>query len=170
MPEGHIEPFVDRLRAWAEADDGKPVLMLNLIRFHNETARWPGAPEFAGTPREANAYYERSIAKLWLRNASYPIAAGDAQGRHLIEARPGERPLDAVRLVRCPSRRRFLQLLSDPSYSPYEPYKTMAMEIDLVPLEGTVIPDLRWIVGGGLLALYLAVGWTRASRKEAFAP
>ena len=66
-------------------------------------------------------------------------------------------------MVRYPSRRTFLKLLSDPSYGPLEPYKFMALEIDLVPVSGDkVIPDFRWIVGGGLLALFLAVGWARA--------
>jgi hypothetical protein len=165
LPEGHIEPIVDSLRAWAEADDGKPVLMLNMIRFYEENRSWPGAPEFRGTPREANAHYEKSITPLWLRNASYPIAGGDVQGENLIKTLSDQGPWDAAKMVRYPSRRMFLQLLSDPSYGPYEPYKFMSMEIDLVPVKATVIPDARWIAGGGLLALFLAAGWKRAARR-----
>ena len=53
-------------------------------------------------------------------------------------------------MVRYPSRRTFLELLSHPSYAPLEPYKFMALEIDLVPVSGDkVIPDMRWLVGGG---------------------
>jgi hypothetical protein len=164
LPEGHIDPIVESLRTWAEVDDGKPVLMLNLIRFYPENRRWPGAPEFDGTPREANAHYEQSITRLWLKNASYPISGGAVQGENLIKTIPDQAPWDVAKMVRYPSRRRFLQLLADPSYGPYEPYKFMSMEIDLVPVEATTIPDVRWIVGGGLLALSLVAGWAAARR------
>lgn len=165
LPEGHIEPVVRRLRTWAAADDGKPVLMLNLIRFFDEVQRWPGAPGFDGSPEEANEHYEKSITPLWLRHASYPVAGGDVQGKDLIETRTDQKPWDSAKLVRYPSRRTFLQLLSDPSYAPYEPYKFMSMEIDLLPVEAKLIPDFRWVVGSGLVAFFLALGWKRASGR-----
>ena len=179
LPEGHIEPIVESLRAWAAEDDGKPVLMLNLIRFHPENHTWPGAPAFEGTPQEANFHYEKSIMRLWLRNASYPVAGGEVQGENLIKTLPDQARWDAAKMVRYPSRRRFLQLLSDPSYGPYEPYKFMSMEIDLVPVANDVsvlsgislplqnIPDFRWAFGAALLGTYLAVGWHRASASGA---
>ena len=177
LPEGHMDPIVESLRAWAAEDDGKPVLMLNLIRFHAQNHTWPGAPAFEGTPREANFHYERSIMGLWLRNASYPVAGGEVQCENLIKILPDQPPWDAAKMVRYPSRRKFLQLLSDPSYGPYEPFKFMSMDIDLVPVADDVsvlsginlplqnIPDFRWAFGATLLGLYLAVGWHRASRR-----
>ena len=137
--------------------------MLNLIRYFPELHRFPGAPEFDGTPEEANAYYEKSITPLWLKNASYPMVGGSAQGENLIKTQPEQEPWSTAQMVRYPSRRTFLKLLSNPSYGPFEPYKFMALEIDLIPVSGEkVIPDARWIVGGGALALFLAVGWARA--------
>jgi len=166
LPGDETEKIVARLRPWAEADDGKPVYMLNLIRYFPELHRWPGAPEFEGTPEEANAYYEKSLTSLWLRNASYPMVGGAAQGQNLIKTQPEQEDWSTAQMVRYPSRRTFLKLLSDPSYAPLEPYKFMALEIDLVPVSGgKVIPDFRFLVGGGLLALFLAVGWARAARK-----
>jgi hypothetical protein len=48
-----------------------------------------------------------------------------------------------------------------------EPYKFIALEIDLVPVSGDrVIPDLRFIVGPSLLALFLAVNWLRSARND----
>ena len=38
--------FITRLRSWGEADDGRPVHMLNLIRFHDQMLPVPGHPEF----------------------------------------------------------------------------------------------------------------------------
>jgi hypothetical protein len=47
-------------------------------------------------------------------------------------------------------------------------YKFIALEIDLVPVSGhRLVPDLRLIVGGSLLALFLAVNWLRAARHRA---
>ena len=163
LPGDEIDKIVGQLRPWAEADDGKPTYMLNLIRYFPELHRFPGAPEFDGTPEEANAYYEKSITRLWLRNASYPMVGGSAQGENLIKTQPEQDPWSTAQMVRYPSRRTFLKLLSDPSYGPFEPYKFMALEIDLIPVSGDkVIPDARWIVGGAALALFLAVGWARA--------
>ena len=66
-------------------------------------------------------------------------------------------------IVRYPSRRIFLKLLSHPTYALLAPYKLMAMELDLVPVSGgTVVQDLRWLVGGGLAIIFLLVGWLRA--------
>lgn len=167
LPGDETAMIVSRLRPWAEADDGKPVYMLNLIRFYSELRRWPGAPEFDGTPEESNAHYEKSLTKLWLTNASYPMLGGAAQGENLIQTVPDQEPWSQAKMVRYPSRRKFLELLSHPSYAPLEPYKFMSMEIDLVAVSGDVqIPDPRWVVGGGLLALFLAAGWKRARRSD----
>jgi hypothetical protein len=39
----------------------------------------------------------------------------------------------------------------------------MALELDLVPASGdVVIPDLRWLVGGGFVNIFLLVGWIHA--------
>ncbi len=74
-----------------------------------------------------------------------------------------ERTWGNMIIVRYPSRRIFLKLLSHPTYAPLAPYKLMAMELDLVPVSGgTVVQDLRWLVGGGLAIIFLLVGWLRA--------
>jgi hypothetical protein len=152
-----------RIRAWAEADNGKPVYMFNLIRFFPQLRTFPGAPEFKGTPEEANAYYERGIKWLWLSHAAYPIFGGAAQGRNLLNI-PPEREWGRLIVARYPNRRTFLKLLSDPAYRPMEPYKFMGLEIDLVPVSGDiVIPDLRWLVGGGFIIIFLLIGWIHAA-------
>jgi hypothetical protein len=60
--------------------------MFNLIRFLPQFRTFPGAPEFNGTPQEANAYYEKRI--MWLRHAAYPILSGVPQARNLINMQP----------------------------------------------------------------------------------
>jgi hypothetical protein len=164
VPTEEAKASFSRIRSWAEADDGKPVYMFNLIHHFPELHKFAGAPEFKGTPREANAYYERSLARRWLSHAAYPTLKGTAQGDSLIDIQPG-RNWDEMIVVRYRNRRTFLKLVSDPSYAVVEPYKFMAVELDLVPVSGeSVVPDLRWVLGAGLLTLFLALGWTRAAR------
>ena len=163
LPAEEIQAIVSRLRPWAEADDGKPVYMFNLIRFFPQLRAFPGAPEFKGTPEKANEYYEKAITGLWLSHAAYPTFGGSPQAKNLIDIQP-ERDWGRVAVCRYPSRRTFLQLLSDPAYGPMEPYKFMALEIDLVPVSGDmVVPDLRLLVGGVFLILFLAVNWYLAA-------
>ena len=163
LPENEVQAFIARVRPWAEADDGKPVYMFNLIHFFPKLQTFPGAPEFKGTPEQANAHYEKSLIWLWLSHASYPTFIGAPQAKNLITMQP-ERTWGRVTVVRYPNRRTLLKLLSDPVYAPAEPYKFMAMELDLVPVSGhRVIPDLRWVLGSGLIMIFLLVGWVRAA-------
>jgi hypothetical protein len=163
LPANEQQAVLARLRAWAKGDDGKPVYMLNLMRLCPELRSFPGIPDFQGTPEQANAYYESSVLMLLLKRAGYPMVGGKAQGENLLEAPPALDNWSRVVVVRYPSRRAFLRLLADPVYALYEPYKFMALETALVPVsKDLTVPDLRWIVGGVLVILYLALGWIRA--------
>ena len=163
LPEKGIQAFIDRIRPWAEADDGKAFYMFNLIHFFPRVQTFPGAPEFKGTPEKANAHYEKSLAWLWLSHASYPTFIGVPQARNLINMQP-ERAWDDMTVVRYPSRRTFLKLISHPTYATIAAYKFIAVELDLVPVSnGTIVPDLRWLVGGGLVIVFLLVVWVHAA-------
>jgi hypothetical protein len=161
LPEKAVQTFIARLRPWAEADDGKPVHMFNLIHFFPRLQPFPGAPDFKGTPEQANARYEKGLIWLWLSHASYPTFIGAPQAGNLINIEP-ERTWENMTVVRYPNRRTFLKLISHPKYAPLAPYKFIAVELDLVPVSsGTIIPDLRWLVGGGLIIVFLLVEWIR---------
>jgi hypothetical protein len=167
MPDDGAEQLAARLRPWAEADDGKPTYMLNLNRYFAELRPHPGEPEFSATPVEAHGHYHRRLAGKWLRNASYPIFIGRPQGEPLVQAQPSQERWDSVWIVRYPSRRKFLELLTWPGYADAEPYKSIALEHDLVPLTGdTTIPDFRWLAGGFLLAAFLATGCVRTAWRR----
>ena len=71
LPQKAVQAFTARLRPWAEADDGKPIYMFNLIHFFPKLQTFPGASEFKGTPEQANTRYEKSLIWLWLSHASY---------------------------------------------------------------------------------------------------
>ena len=163
LPENGVQSFIARLRPWAEADDGKPFYMFNLIHFFPKLQTFSGAPEFKGTPEQANARYEKSLTWLWLSHASYPTFIGVPQPRNLINMEP-ERIWGNMTVVRYPSRRIFLKLISHPTYARVAAYKFMAVELDLVPVSSrTIIPDLRWLVAGGFAIVFLLVALLRAA-------
>jgi hypothetical protein len=165
LPGEEAKNLVARLRPWADADDGNPVYMVNLNRYFAELRRWPGTPQFDGTPREAHARYQKSLVPKVLRIAAYPMITGPVQ-QGLMTTRPDQPTWDHISFVRYPSRRKFLELLSSPFYAQVEPYKFMALEEDLVPISGDrVLPDFRWVAGGSLLAMFLGAGWWRAARR-----
>jgi hypothetical protein len=89
-PEKAFQSFTARRPAWAEAYDGKSVYMFNLINFFPKLQTFHGAPEFKGTPEQANTHYERSLMWLWLSHASYPTFIGVPQVRNLVNMEPGE--------------------------------------------------------------------------------
>jgi hypothetical protein len=162
LPEKAVQTFIARLRPWAETDDGKPLYMFNLINFFQRLQPFPGAPDFNGTPEQANARYEKSLIWLWLSHASYPTFIGAPQAKNLINIQP-ERTWGNMTVVRYPSRRTFLKLISHPAYAPLAPYKFIALELDLAPVSGgTIVPDLRWLVAGGFAIVFLLVVWARA--------
>lgn len=161
LPED-VKAIASRFRRWAEADDGKPFYMFNLIHFFPQLRTFAGAPEFKGTPQECNAYYMKRLKWLWLSHAAYPILDGIPQAESLISMQP-ERTWGQVTVVRYPNRRTLLKLVSDSAFASVEPYKFMAMELDLVPVSGRiVIPDVRWLFGSGFIILFLLVEWIRA--------
>ena len=167
FPPDERPELLARLRAWAAADDGKPVYMLNLMRYHEQLRTFPGAPPFAGTSREANALYEKAVMPLLFERGGYPMYSSVVQGQNLMGYSSGLGDWSRVLLVRYPSRRTFLELLTDPAYAPIEPYKLMALEVLLVPTTPErILPNPSVAVGVVLLMLFLATGWIRAARRH----
>jgi hypothetical protein len=167
--------FLARLRAFGLADDGRPVFMLNAMRYYPELRRTAGTERVRGTPAEANAIYENAVMPIALRLGAYPVFGGDAMGvrvdgrahSNVTVTEPAIDGWSRVLVVRYPSRRAFLELLADPKWLEYAPYKFAALEIALVPTHGqVVVPDLRWVLGGACLLIFLGVGWVRAARPR----
>ena len=79
---------VKRVRAWAEADDGRPVYMLNLMRFYPQVKPLPGGPAATMTPEDANAYYEKKTLPMALKvGATAPFMGVAGAGRAELRAR-----------------------------------------------------------------------------------
>ena len=104
--------LMKRVRAWMENDDGKPFYMLNLMRYYLELRPLPNAPEIKGTPRESNARYEAATRSMLLKLGGYPLYAGTPHGKNLVEYDPALDGWSRLLLVRYPSRRALLKLLT----------------------------------------------------------
>lgn len=164
-PDALKQQVLGDLRVWAEHDDGRPVFMLNLMRYYPELHSFPGMPDFHGSPAESNAHYERRVIPIALADGDYPIYGGDTQGKNLLGHNQAADDWSRILLMRYPSRRHFLRLLANPAYGPLLPYKLAALELSLVPTTAElVLPDLRVAFGAILLAIFLATGWFRAAR------
>lgn len=158
-PEERTE-MLSRVQAWMQKDDGKPVYMLNLMRFYKELRRFPGSLDFKGGPRESNAAYEATVIPLLFRLGGYPVFAGRPQGGNLMTQEAELDHWSRVLVVRYPSRRTFMNLMSHPRFKEVEPLKLMALKVMLTPMQPQLtMTELPVIVAATLLPLFLAIGW-----------
>ena len=167
--------FLARMRAFGLADDGQPVYMLNALRYYPALKHGPGMENVRGTPAQANAIYENAVTPILLRLGAYPLFGGETMGvradskahSNLAGFDPAIDDWSRILVVRYPSRRAFFKLLSNPQWLKFAPYKVAALEIVLVPTSGQlVIPDLRWVMGGACLIVFLGAAWLRAARAK----
>ena len=177
LPGGSAEQaaFLTRMRAFGLADDGRPIYMLNAMRYYPELKHGPGMEGVRGTPAEANATYEKAVMPILFRLGGYPLVGGktmEISADHGVHSNldgfdPTIDDWSRILVVRYPSRRAFFELLSDPKWLKVAPYKIAALELVLVPVRGQmVIPDLRWVIGAACLIVFLGVGWLRAAHKK----
>jgi uncharacterized protein (DUF1330 family) len=94
-------------------DDGKPVVMLNLIRFRPDGGR------------ERYLEYLNMVGPLVSRHGAEIVYAGD--GATPLAAEPGQ-AWDAVALVRYPTRQAFADTIADPDYQSADPVRMSALD------------------------------------------
>lgn len=110
-----VDPTGDQVRAFRDHDDGRPVVMLNLLRFRPDGGR------------ERYREYARAVGERFL-----PAVGGEV----LFHGAAADAPLvaddsgdwDEVLLVRYPSRTAFLEMLADPAYQQVTSLRTEALE------------------------------------------
>ncbi len=147
--------------------------MLNVMRFYEQIKQFPGVPTTM-TPIEANVHYEDVVVPILLRSGGYPIVGGNSmrissgqKKSNLIVFEPELDNWDRVLVVRYPGRRTFFDLVTNPEYLKVMPYKLASLKVVLTPVSGElVVPDVRWIVAGSCLGIFLLVGWIRAVRRN----
>ena len=166
MPAAEKADNLKRLRAWAEADDGRPVYMLNLMRFYPQVKPLPAGPAAAMSPKDANAYYESKALPMVLKVGGSAPFTGMAQGPNVMSYTASGDNWSRMLIIRYPNRRAFLRLVADPTYPAIAPFKLAALELVLAPFSSEIImPDYVQAAAALLLAAFLGVGWWRAERR-----
>ena len=149
--------------------------MLNVMSYYDRLKPLPLGEQVTGTPREANHVYESKIAHLLFGLGGYPLFSGsssrtsrtDRSSGALVDAAEQVSDTDDVLVVRYPSRRAFLELISDPEYLPWSPYKMASVQLALLPLSANfLVPDPRLVAAALFVALFLACGWWRSTRRD----
>lgn len=149
---GFDSATLERMRAFAEADDGRAFHMVNLIRFRDRTAYPPGEDP-GGTVADADARYARAVVPLLLARAAHPVVLLRPGGA-LFDAAPDTR-WDSVVTVRHRSRRDFLDMITSPAYARAEVHKWASVAATtLLVADGTLVPDARILV----LLVFVVVG------------
>ena len=175
LPAAQKAEFIADLRAWGDADDGKPVYMFNLMRYHQQLQPLPGTEVNAATPEEANRLYEGMTMGIALAGGVQMPVASNVTGvptkptpsTNLIGHAKDADNWSRLLVVRYPCRRAFFELVGNPDYlTKMMPYKFAALHVDLVPTDGAAImPDMRLLIGFLSLIFFLAFGWLRAARR-----
>jgi hypothetical protein len=139
MPD-HVSPEPDRLATLLDADDGAPVVMLNLNRYRDRAQYPTGTPDSDVSGRDAYLRYglvaRDAIAAvggriLWATNVD-GLVIGCAHDRY-----------DEVVAVWYPSRRAFLGLADHPGYLEAHVHRDAALEqATLIPCAASAEPVL----------------------------
>lgn len=168
MPAVEKADFLKRLKLFAENDDGKPIYMVNLMRYYDRVRPDAGVPaDFKGTPQEANAFYESKVLPIALKSGSFPIFTGNVKEPNVIATNASEDNWNRIAVMRYPERRGFFKLLLDPAYAKYMPYKAGSLHVGLVPAERELlVPDFRFLAISFALILFLAFGWLRERHRR----
>jgi uncharacterized protein (DUF1330 family) len=122
---GTVEPSAERLQEFLEGSEGDaPVVMVNLLRYR-ERAHYPDG--FAAEPCSGREAYGRYGAVAVQRIASVGgrlLYMGSVQATVIG---PDAERWDDVVLVEYPSRRKFIEMVSQPEYQAAAPHRTAAL-------------------------------------------
>lgn len=123
-----VEPLPEQLQALVKGDLEAPVVMLNLLRFADRAKDveedMTGADAYDRYGAEVLPYLERAGGEVVWQGTASPNVIG-----------PPEERWDRVLLVRYPSRRAFLEMVSDPGYREIARWRSAALDDSrLVPL------------------------------------
>lgn len=147
------------LRAFLEADDGRPFHMLNVVRLASGPVADPTGRE--ASAREVMAGYTRMFLPALLARGGYPAFAARKIGGYFDTWGMDEGPdWSFIALMRYRSRRDLARLICDPRFSGAHDFKFAAIpqtfNFPTRPMSGLTAPPS--VVVGLLLALAAAVG------------
>lgn len=129
-----LTPNPDAFAAMSKSDPDAPVVMLNLLRFRDSAASGQGVDGLSG--RDAYMEYVRRFSELGPSHGGKLIWMGDALNTII-----GNERWDLVLLVRYPTRRQFVAMLSDRAYQKIASIRQAALaDSRLVEMSERTIP------------------------------
>jgi uncharacterized protein (DUF1330 family) len=133
-------PFVDKVRSLlAAVADGRPVVMINLLRFRDQADYGPDSDATPCTGREAYQRYSQATMQFITAIGAQVIWYGSAKG---VLVGPRTERWDTAFLVRYPSKQAFLEMIGNPDYQAVTKHRTAALEdsrlIATTPAEPTL--------------------------------
>lgn len=110
-----IDPTADQVRLLRDGDDGKPVVMLNLLKFRAQ-ARYPEG--FAGCSGiEAYKQYQHAfVVAVGATSQAEVLYDGPVLMTFIGAAGTASTDWDKVLIVRYPSRKHFLAMMANETY------------------------------------------------------
>ena len=113
-------------RIFMEEDDGGDFIMVNFLKYREDTKEVDGAQM---TAREAMDKYSSFVMAEILKRGSLPVATGDVAGGFMDRVGiTQDVRWDSVGLVRYRSRRDAMELGTHPEFFSYHHYKVAAVE------------------------------------------
>jgi len=123
---GSVEPSPERLKAFLEqGQDDSSIVMINLLRFRERAAYPPGSDAEPCSGREAYQRYGAGVIGQIAAAGGRVLWLGSVQAS--VIAPEGEAWDDAV-LVEYPSRKAFVEMVSQPEYQAVARHRTAALE------------------------------------------
>ncbi len=155
------------IEKFAREDSGKQFLMVNNIDYNEQPPEVPGAEPGESAQQLMGRYMEHMIPAL-LKRASHPVLMGAAVYPSMdLVGIEGAETWDDGALFRYRSRRTFLEIVTNPTFSGKHHFKTAALEKTIAyPIETTLyLGDPRLVLGLVILALTALVDLFRTSRQ-----
>lgn len=116
------------LREFMNSDDGKPVIMVNVIKLYDEPQQIDGTSNFESS-KEALADYTSFVIPYLLKRGSYPIFNGTAIYTSMeVWGIEGAEEWTTGALMRYKSRRVMMEMVTDPVFNQFHYSKIAAIE------------------------------------------
>ncbi len=146
---------LDRIRRFAEEDDGRQFIMVNLLDLVEDPPTLPATGEGAPSTALMGHYMEFMYPELF-RRACHPIFAGTSVSDALdLVGIEGADRWETAALMRYRSRRDMLEIAFDPRFTDRHDYKMAALEKTIAfPVAPTLNPgDPRLLLALLFIAL-----------------
>jgi uncharacterized protein (DUF1330 family) len=119
-----VEPSEAQLARLLELDDGKPIVMVNLLRYREHAAYEPGTDAEPCSGREAYERYGMYVLPLLAAVGGRVHWRGDAKA---LVIGPADEDWDEVLLVEYPSRSAFVSMVTGEQYRAIMHHRTAAL-------------------------------------------